>query len=116
MIEPTVPRTSEEWFMALLDLANVARQIASYDVPKMIELAGRADSLGPILYPTLYKAKHRDLEFNVELLNAALPLFRLAQKLATPKLGNAAEAIKELRAAGLDAWDDVDIEETLGRG
>jgi hypothetical protein len=40
---------------------------------------------------------------------------RAVTDVQVPKIGNAAEAIRELRKAGLDAWDEVDIEETLGR-
>ncbi len=47
-----------------------AQQIQRMPLNEMIHAANRADSLGAVLDPTLYRDKHKAMSQDMELLNA----------------------------------------------
>lgn len=59
---------------------QAGRILTVADVPKLIAAGERALAIGPIVDPTLWREKHEDLEADLELLKAALPLFHLMKQ------------------------------------
>ncbi len=57
---------------------TAARLISAYDLRGALDAIARADTVGPILDPTLYKAKAEAMHQDAEILRAALPLWKLA--------------------------------------
>lgn len=70
----------DEWQCALHGCAMAAKVIAQYDIPDMLDRMKRAEAVGPILDPTLYREKGQDMERDMELVEAARPLWEWAQK------------------------------------
>ncbi len=58
-----------------------ARALKDLDLPRVIEAMNKADTIGPFLDPALWMAKRTDMRDNRNVIEAALPLWRLAQKL-----------------------------------
>jgi hypothetical protein len=58
-----------------------ARMLKQYDIPKLLLAIEHADALGPYLDPTLWIKKAKAMLEDKEMLEAALPLWRLAEKL-----------------------------------
>jgi len=58
-----------------------ARLLSVLDIPKVLREADRAEAIGPILAPSLYRSKAGALEQDVAILKAALPLWKLAREL-----------------------------------
>ncbi len=69
----------------------IARTLNVYDIPKAIEAATRALELAPYIDPTAWMRNHKALEEDREMLRAALPLWRLAQKLEEMSDGDTSE-------------------------
>jgi hypothetical protein len=59
-------------------ILSAARIVACVDVPKLISDIERADVIAPLIDPTLWMTKHREMEEDRQLLEAALPLHRKA--------------------------------------
>ena len=55
--------------------------VTQHDIPGMLEAIERAHSIGPFLDPTLYRDKVGAMEQDKEILRAALPLFKLREKI-----------------------------------
>lgn len=64
---------------AILAVATCAKIIALHDLRGLLEAIDRAETLGPLLDPTLYRDKADDMRADAELLRAALPLWRMAK-------------------------------------
>jgi len=73
--------TPEEWKGNLVLIASQARIISMVDIPKMLEQIDRAEAIGPLLDPTLYRANAGKMDEDKELLEAALPLWRFFAKI-----------------------------------
>lgn len=73
--------TGEEYTAALMICAGSARSLSLIDVPDMLRRIENAEAVGPILDPTLYRAQSQKMAEDKELLEAALPLWRMAQKM-----------------------------------
>lgn len=58
-----------------------ARILSVLDLPARIREADHAQAIGPILAPSLYRSKTGALAQDQDLLEAALPLWRLARQL-----------------------------------
>ena len=70
-------------YQSTLKLCAIAgASLLQFDIPKMLENIDRANSVGPILNPTLWMQKHEAMEQDAELLRAALPLWQHAKKMA----------------------------------
>jgi hypothetical protein len=65
---------------------SAARVLLAIDIPDAIRKAERALDVGPLLDPTLWMQKHKDLEGDLAFLRAALPLWKLAHDATAQKL------------------------------
>ncbi len=73
----------------------VASLLRAHDLPAMLEAIDRAHAVGPIVDPTLYRAKVGAMLEDREVLAAALPLWRIGEKLEDLRqAAAAAEAVK----------------------
>lgn len=64
-------------YSALLQTTYMARELlAQLDLPAAIAACSRAEALGPILDPTLYRAKHEAMGQDRHVLAAALAFVR----------------------------------------
>jgi hypothetical protein len=73
--------TGEQYQEKLLTILVAARTISDVDVPDLLQRINRADTLGALLDPTLYRKKHGAMMEDKELLEAALPLWRAGKAL-----------------------------------
>jgi len=73
--------TVEEYQNTLRVCAMLAGLVVDHEIPKMLEMIERADSIGGMIDPTLYREKHGAMMEDKELLEAVLPLWRIAKKL-----------------------------------
>jgi hypothetical protein len=73
-----------EYQQTLLIVAFMMASLRSIDVPAAIEAIGKAETVGPVLDPTLYRANGQKMAEDKAMLEAALPLWRLAN--TEPKL------------------------------
>jgi hypothetical protein len=74
-------RSPEEWRDQLLTVIAAGTLLSTVDVPGMIARMGLADALGPMLDPTLYRDRAKAMDQDRDLLNAALPFWRLLEKI-----------------------------------
>lgn len=70
-----------EYQAAVRATALVASMLVQYDLPELLAAIGRAEAVGPILDPTLYREKARAMDEDKALLEAALPLWQMGKKL-----------------------------------
>jgi hypothetical protein len=70
----------EEYQAAVQTVALCARMIGEHDLPELLAAIEHADAIGPILDPTLWRDRHGAMHEDKEVLEAGLPLYRLAQK------------------------------------
>lgn len=66
---------------AMLLVLAAARLLAHLDLDERLRDIARADSIAQIVAPTLYRNRSREMHEDKEILEAALPLWRLARKL-----------------------------------
>ena len=86
--------TPEEYKSQLLLVASAAKTLIFIDVRDLLDKINRADTMGPIMDPTLWMKNHGKMDEDKEMLEAALPLWRWgkemekrAQEDATTKRG-----------------------------
>jgi hypothetical protein len=77
---PARPANAEAFRAALELVIGAGRTISMLDLPAMLQMMERTDALGPVLDPTLYREKHRAMESDRQILEATLPLWRLARR------------------------------------
>jgi hypothetical protein len=78
---PTLQSAQEvEYQAAVRGSALVARMLAQYDIPQLLEAIERADSFGCFIDPTLWQQKRKAMNEDRELLEAALKLWQWAKK------------------------------------
>ena len=73
--------TIEEYQENLKTCGLAALFVERVDIPDMLARIERADSIGGMIDPTLYRDKREAMMQDKELLEAALPLWRYAQKI-----------------------------------
>jgi hypothetical protein len=83
--------TIEEYQNTLRVCAMLSGLVGEHDIPKMLEMIERADSIGGMIDPTLYREKHGAMMEDKELLEAALPLWRIAKKFQERLQGKVAQ-------------------------
>lgn len=66
----------------IMHVAMCAKLLADYDIPDLIRKINRAETVGPMLDPTLWIRKNKAMDEDKEMLKAALPLHQLGKKLA----------------------------------
>ncbi len=84
----------DEYRSALCAAVLCAKTIKQYNVPQLLRDIERADAFGPLFQPTLWKDRSKAMLEDKALLEAALPLWRMAEKL------EALQAAKELSSDG----------------
>lgn len=70
---------SAEYFQIQITLQQIAAVVAPLDLQGFLVAAGRAETLGPILDPTLYKAGCENLDKVKELAQAVQCVQRVAK-------------------------------------
>ena len=66
---------------AVVACAVAARMLRGFDLPKLLEQIDRADALGPILDPTLWRDRSPLMQEDRALLHAALGLWKFGELL-----------------------------------
>lgn len=66
----------EEYQSAVVAAKLCANMLAGHDITKLLNAIERADAVGPMLDPTLYRDKQKAMHEDKELLQAALKLAR----------------------------------------
>jgi hypothetical protein len=74
-----------EYQQAVRTAVFAARMLQPHDLAGLIQAIDRADALGPLLDPTAWRERHQAMLEDREILEAALPLWRLGQRLAAGK-------------------------------
>lgn len=94
--ETTAPEEIEESiarYRAAVQACLIAGQLLTlHDLPRILAEMDRADSLGPILDPTLWSRKHKAMAEDRKVVAAALPLRKLVLALFELKLGEGESA------------------------
>jgi len=70
-----------EYLGTLRVVRQCALMLSQVPIPEAIQTAERADAIGPILDPTLYRTKHAVLQVDIEFMRASLELRKLGLKL-----------------------------------
>lgn len=71
----------EDYHSALLACITAAKVLQQHDLAKRLRDISTADTLGPMVDPTLWRDKHKAMYEDREVLEAALPLWKLGQRL-----------------------------------
>ena len=71
----------EDYQNAIGACVTAARIITLYDLPDLLASIATADALGPVLDPTLWIQNNRKMEEDRKIIEAALPLWKLAKTL-----------------------------------
>lgn len=58
-----------------------ARMLTIVDLPELIADIDRAEAVGPVLHPTLYRDRAKAMAEDREIFQAAMPLYTLAKKI-----------------------------------
>lgn len=69
-----------EYQAAVGTCALLGTMLVEHDLPGMLNAIERADSIGCMIDPTLYRDKVEAMHQDKDLLEAALPLYRWAKK------------------------------------
>ena len=69
---------------AVKTAALCAQMLAQFDIPELLHAIERGHAFGPILDPTLYRDKHKAMDEDKELLEAANRLRELYLKHLAP--------------------------------
>jgi hypothetical protein len=70
-----------EYRETMMKVALLAQLAADLPVSEMLSAINRADSVGHIVDPTLYRAKHKAMCEDADMLRAIAPLVALGKKL-----------------------------------
>ena len=65
---------------AVLACAAAGGMLAAHDLAETLRAIETAETMGPIIDPTLFKDKAKAMREDAELLRAALPLWRLVSE------------------------------------
>jgi hypothetical protein len=77
----SAPMTSEEYRVVQGRVLAIARMAyETTDIDRMLVLAERADAIGPILDPTLWRETHRNLELLRELAGPVQQLKAIVER------------------------------------
>jgi len=76
----------ETYQAAVRCAAMTASMLAQWDIPVLLSSIDQAESIGPLVDPTLYREKAEAMREDRDILKAALPLWRIGKKLA--EMGN----------------------------
>lgn len=93
--EEKKPNPLEQYQNLVTATSVAANLIGPHDLPKILSAISHAEAVGPIQDPTLWREKSGPMAEDKELLEAALPLWELAQKRNRILQERAAEAEKK---------------------
>lgn len=79
-VKPVKPTDVAGWRAALATVCCANTLLRQFDIPGMLASIERADSVGPILDPTLWRENQEAMNEDRELLEAALPLYRFFEE------------------------------------
>jgi len=71
----------QEYQAVVLACHTAARMLAQYDLGELLRDIDRAEGLGPILDPTLYREKRQAMQEDKEIVEAALPLWKFGRRI-----------------------------------
>jgi hypothetical protein len=74
-----------EYQIAIAHCVLAAKMMMTDDLPRMIEAIDRAETVGPFLDPTLYRDKAQAMKEDKQILESALPLWKMGKKLEAMK-------------------------------
>lgn len=78
--QAAVSEKVEEYRAAIVCVALCGKLLAQHDLPALLAAIERAEAVGPIVDPTLYREKAKAMEEDREAMRAALPLRTLFAK------------------------------------
>lgn len=65
-----------EYQAALHACATIAKLLQYHDLPALLDAVSTAETVGPLMDPTLWRRQHQAMAEDKALLEAALPLWR----------------------------------------
>lgn len=65
----------------VMSCAMAAKMVIGFDIPKLLEDIEKAEIMGPMLDPTLYREKGKAMAEDKRILEAALPLWRIGKEM-----------------------------------
>ena len=74
---------TEAYRAAVVGVVMAARALEGHDLEGILAAISRADTLAPMIDPTLWREKHKAMAEDAEMLRAALPLWKLGRLLAS---------------------------------
>lgn len=77
--------TTTDYQSAVLSACTAARLLAEHDLPALLAAISHAEIFGPMTDPTLYREKSQAMSEDKQILEAALPLWKLGRRLAERK-------------------------------
>lgn len=77
----TEKMTIDEYQAAVKSCVVACKLISAFDLPGMLTSIDRADSIGPLIDPTLWIKNSKAMREDREIIEAALPLWSLKEKL-----------------------------------
>jgi len=80
MTDPIKVKNETTYRVAMESIVMAANLIRQYDLPGMIESINFADRVGPFVDPTMYMHNAHLMHKSKEIIEAALPLWRLAER------------------------------------
>lgn len=86
-----------EYREAVHTVVLCARMIAVHDLPAILESIERADIVGPMIDPTLWREKHKAMDQDREILRAALDLHAIGKQLVVVPVSNAPPIAADVR-------------------
>lgn len=66
---------------AMVSCILAAKDLIGHDLPDILAQIDKAETIGPFLDPTLYRQKAKAMEEDKQMLEAALPLWKMGKKL-----------------------------------
>lgn len=71
----------KEYRDAILNITVCMNMLSGYDLPGILKAIEYADSVGPVFDPTLWRDKNKLMREDMEMVKAAMPLWRLQEEL-----------------------------------
>lgn len=72
---------TEEYQCAVIMCANAGQMLGMFDLPGILKAINHAESIAPLVDPTLWIQKNKDMAIDKKLLEAALPLWKHVKKM-----------------------------------
>ena len=66
--------STDDYQSAVIAVAMCGKMLAQHDLPKLLQAIERAEVMGPLLDPTLWRAKSKAMAEDRAAIEAAIPL------------------------------------------